>query len=63
MNKYRPVYRVIGNTCIFFVAPYVGSAIIDVPSVEMALWAAFIGFIASVGRECLAKGGVKNGEV
>jgi len=52
----RPIARVLGNAGMFFVAPYTGSAIAGVPSLEIAIWTTVIGIVFSTSRELVELG-------
>jgi len=53
---FRPVARIFGNTGLYFVTPYAGSAMAGYPSVETALFTALIGLIISTSRELIDYG-------
>ena len=48
--------RIFGNAGIFFVAPYAGSTLAGVPSLDTALWSALVGIILSSSRELIEIG-------
>ena len=52
----RPLARVLGNTGLYFVTPYAGSAMAGMPSIETALFTALIGLILSASRELVDYG-------
>lgn len=52
----KPMARVIGNTGLYFVTPYAGSAMAGIPSLETAAFTALIGFILSTSRELVEYG-------
>jgi len=52
----RPIARVIGNTGLYFVTPYAGSAMAGLPSIETALFTALIGLVLSASRELIEYG-------
>ncbi len=52
----RPVAIIFGNTGLYFVTPYAGSAMAGYPSVETALFTALIGLIISTSRELIDYG-------
>ncbi len=59
MDK-RPLARIIGNTGMYFVTPYAGSAMAGIPSIETALFTALIGLILSGSREMMDYGKRRN---
>lgn len=56
-----PLARILGNAGIFFVTPYLGSAIEGMPSFGIALWTMIIGLILSASRETIEFGKIKRG--
>jgi len=58
--NFKPLARVIGNTGLYFVTPYAGSAMAGLLSLETALFTALIGLILSSSRELVEYG--KNGK-
>jgi len=58
--NFKPLARVIGNTGLYFVTPYAGSAMAGLPSIETALFTSLIGLILSTSRELVEFG--KNGK-
>lgn len=52
----RPLARVLGNTGLYFVTPYAGSAMAGYPSIETALFTALIGLVLSASRELVEYG-------
>jgi len=53
----RPIARVIGNTGLYFVTPYAGSAMaLGTPSIESAAFSAIIGLILTASRELVEYG-------
>jgi hypothetical protein len=57
----RPIARVIGNTGLYFVTPYAGSAMaVGAPSVETAIFSAIIGLILTSSRELVEYGKQRN---
>ncbi len=59
MDK-RPLARILGNTGMYFVTPYAGSAMAGIPSIETALFTALIGLILSGSREMMDYGKRRN---
>lgn len=55
----RAISRVLGNTGLYFVTPYAGSAMAGLPSIETAGFTALIGFILSASRELVEYGKTK----
>jgi len=56
MNS-KPLARILGNTGLLFVTPYAGSAMADgIPSLEIALFSALVGLIATSSRELIEYG-------
>ena len=56
MTVLKAIARVIGNSGMFFVTPYLGSTIAGVPSLEIALYTTLIGLILSTSRELIEYG-------
>tara|TARA_B110000014_G_C20002272_1_gene519444 strand:- start:389 stop:607 length:219 start_codon:yes stop_codon:yes gene_type:complete len=56
MTILKAISRVIGNSGMFFVTPYLGSTIAGVPSLEIALYTTLIGLILSTSRELIEYG-------
>ena len=56
----RPLARILGNTGMYFVTPYAGSAMAGIPSIETALFTALIGLILSGSREMMDYGKRRN---
>tara|TARA_R110000824_G_scaffold119329_1_gene273363 strand:+ start:299 stop:514 length:216 start_codon:yes stop_codon:yes gene_type:complete len=56
MTFMKAIARVIGNSGMFFVTPYLGSTIAGVPSLEIALYTTLIGLILSTSRELIEYG-------
>ena len=56
MTILKAISRVIGNSGMFFVTPYLGSTIAGVPSLEIALYTTVIGLILSTSRELIEYG-------
>lgn len=56
-----PIARIFGNAGIFFVTPYIGSAMEGTPSFGIALWTMLIGLIISASREAVEFGKIKRG--
>jgi hypothetical protein len=48
--------RVLGNTGLYFVTPYAGSAMAGFPSIETAAFTALIGLILTTSRELVEYG-------
>jgi hypothetical protein len=58
----KPIARVIGNSGMYFVAPYIGSGVATgIPNIETALFTTVIGLILSGSRELIEYG--KNREM
>jgi|TARA_Y100001936_G_scaffold95299_1_gene93703 hypothetical protein len=56
MTVLKAIARVIGNSGMFFVTPYLGSTIAGLPSLEIALYTTLIGLILSTSRELIEYG-------
>ncbi len=56
MTVLKAIARVIGNSGMFFVTPYLGSTIAGIPSLEIALYTTLIGWILSTSRELIEYG-------
>jgi len=56
MTFIHAVARIFGNTGLYFVTPYAGSAMAGFPSIETASFTALIGFILSTSRELVEYG-------
>lgn len=56
MTVLKAMARVIGNSGMFFVTPYLGSTIAGIPSLEIALYTTLIGLILSTSRELIEYG-------
>jgi len=52
----KAIARVLGNSGTYFTAPYLGSTIAGVPSLEIAIYTAAIGLILSTSRELIEYG-------
>jgi hypothetical protein len=52
----RPIARILGNSGLYFVTPYAGSALAGTPSIETAIFTALIGLILSTSRELIEHG-------
>lgn len=52
----RPISRIFGNTGLYFVTPYAGTAMAGSPSLEAAGFTALIGLILSASRELVEYG-------
>jgi hypothetical protein len=54
MTKWQVrLVNILSNSGMYFVVPYIGSAVITVPSLEIALFSGTIGLILSASREGL----------
>jgi hypothetical protein len=56
MNITQPLARIFGNTGLYFVTPYAGSAMAGLPSIETAAFTAIIGLILTTSRELVEYG-------
>jgi hypothetical protein len=45
--------NILSNTGMYFIIPYIGSAIAQLPSLEIASFSAIVGLILSTSREGL----------
>jgi len=52
----KPIARILGNSGLYFVTPYAGSALAGAPSIETAIFTALIGLILSTSRELIEHG-------
>jgi hypothetical protein len=61
MTLKKALARVLGNSGTYFTAPYLGSTLAGIPSLEIALYTAIIGLILSTSRELIEYGkGIKD---
>lgn len=54
--NFHPFARVLGNAGMYFVAPYMGSAMAGIPSLETAAFTTLIGLVLSSSRELIEYG-------
>lgn len=53
----RPLARILGNSGMYFIAPYAGSGLANgIPSVEIAGFTALVGLVISASRELIEYG-------